>query len=59
VKGVTDVTSLAAAAGTTIAVLGSGRMMTWGEVRDWPLDRGGTGLSQFPILLWVDGLETP
>jgi alpha-tubulin suppressor-like RCC1 family protein len=59
VKGVTDVTSLAAAAGTTIAVLESGRMMTWGEVRDWPLDRGGTGLSQFPILLWIDGLELP
>jgi alpha-tubulin suppressor-like RCC1 family protein len=59
VKGLTDVRFLAAGAGQTIAVLGSGRMMTWGEVRDWPLDRGGTGLSQFPILLWVDGLEQP
>jgi alpha-tubulin suppressor-like RCC1 family protein len=57
VKGLTDVRFLAAGHAQTIAVLGAGRMMTWGEVRDWPLDRGGTGLSQFPILLWVDGLE--
>jgi alpha-tubulin suppressor-like RCC1 family protein len=59
VKGLTDVRFLAAGHAQTIAVLGSGRVMTWGEVRDWPLDRGGTGLSQFPILLWVDGLEQP
>ena len=59
VKGLTDVRFLAAGDGQTIAVLGSGRLMTWGQVRDWPLDRGGTGLSQFPILLWIDGLEQP
>jgi hypothetical protein len=39
-------------------VLGSGRMMTWGEVRGWTRpDSGGAGLSPFPILLWLDGLE--
>jgi alpha-tubulin suppressor-like RCC1 family protein len=59
VKGLTDVRFLAAGHAQTIAILGSGQMMTWGEVRDWPLDRGGTGLSQFPIRLWVDGLDLP
>jgi hypothetical protein len=59
VKGLTDVRSVGAGNAQTVAVLGSGRMMTWGQVRDWPLDRGGTALSQFPILLWVDGLEQP
>jgi alpha-tubulin suppressor-like RCC1 family protein len=59
VKGLTDVRFLAAGHAQTIAVLGSGQMMTWGQVRDWPLDRGGTGLSQFPIRLWVDGLDLP
>ena len=56
VKGLADVKSLAACASTTTAVLGSGRIMTWGEVRTWTL--GGI-LSQFPILLWLDGLEQP
>jgi alpha-tubulin suppressor-like RCC1 family protein len=59
VTGLADVRFLAAGGAQTIAVLGSGRMMTWGHVRDWPLDRGGTALSQFPIRLWVDGLELP
>jgi alpha-tubulin suppressor-like RCC1 family protein len=58
VKGLTDVRFLASAASTTIAVLGSGRMMTWGEVRPWT--RPGSNqanLSEFPILLWLDGLD--
>jgi alpha-tubulin suppressor-like RCC1 family protein len=58
VKGLTDVRSLTACKSQTIAVLGSGRMMTWGEVRGWTRpDGGGAGLSPFPILLWIDGLE--
>jgi alpha-tubulin suppressor-like RCC1 family protein len=59
IKGLTDVRQLAAGGGQTIAVLGSGRMMTWGEVRDWQLGGSGRGLSQFPILLWLDGLDQP
>lgn len=59
VKDLTDVRFLASAAGTTIAILGSGRMMTWGEVREWHRpDPGQPNLSPFPILLWIDGLET-
>ena len=58
VKGLTDVRYLAACKSQTIAVLGSGRMMTWGEVRGWTRpDDGGADLSPFPILLWLDGLE--
>jgi alpha-tubulin suppressor-like RCC1 family protein len=58
VAGLTDVRYLAACTSQTIAVLGSGRMMTWGEVRGWTRpDTGGAGLSPFPILLWLDGLE--
>jgi hypothetical protein len=60
IKGQVDVRFLAAAASTTIAVLGSGRMMTWGEVRRW--HRPGSGqsnLSPFPIRLWLDGLDQP
>jgi alpha-tubulin suppressor-like RCC1 family protein len=58
VKGVKDVKSVAASGGTTIVVLSSGRMLTWGEVREWTRpDEGGAGLSPFPILLWLDGLE--
>jgi alpha-tubulin suppressor-like RCC1 family protein len=58
VRGLDDVRSLAAADGTTTAVLGSGRIMTWGEVREWTRPgSGGAGLSPFPILLWLDGLD--
>jgi alpha-tubulin suppressor-like RCC1 family protein len=58
VAGLTDVRYLAACTSQTIAVLGSGRMMTGGEVRGWTRpDVGGAGLSPFPILLWLDGLE--
>ena len=60
VKGLTGVTSLAAAATTTIAILDSGRMVTWGEVRPWTRPEDGQGnLSPFPILLWLDGLQQP
>jgi hypothetical protein len=60
VTGLANVTWLAAAASTTIAVLESGRMMTWGEVRPWTRpDDGQSDLSPFPILLWVDGLQQP
>ena len=60
VKGLTGVTSLAAAASTTIAILDSGRMLTWGEVRPWTRPEDGQGnLSPFPILLWLDGLQQP
>jgi hypothetical protein len=60
VPGLTDVRWMAAGAGTTIAVLGSGRMMTWGEVRPWTRPGSGQGnLSPSPILLWLDGLEQP
>jgi hypothetical protein len=35
-------------------------MMTWGEVREWTRpDDGGGGLSPYPILLWIDGLDQP
>jgi hypothetical protein len=55
-----NVERLAAGAGTTIAALGSGRMMTWGEVRPWTRPgQGGSNLSPSPILLWLDGLEQP
>lgn len=58
VKGLANVTWVAANDGTSIAVLGSGRIMTWGEVREWTRpDDGGAGLSPFPILLWLDGLD--
>ena len=60
VKELTGATFLAACNSQTIAVLGSGRMMTWGEVREWTRpDGGGAGLSPFPILLWLDGLDQP
>ena len=60
VKGLENVTSIAVADGTNIAVLGSGRMMTWGEVRPWTRPGDGQGdLSPFPILLWIDGLDQP
>jgi hypothetical protein len=60
VDGLTGVKSLAVCKSQTVAVLGSGRIMTWGEVREWTRpDIGGTGLSPHPILLWIDGLEQP
>jgi alpha-tubulin suppressor-like RCC1 family protein len=60
VRQLADVRFLAACKSQTIAVLGSGRMMTWGEVRGWKQqDDGGWGLSPYPILLWLDGLEQP
>ena len=60
VKGLTDVQSIAASFRGSVAVLASGRIMIWSEVRPWARPGGGqSNLSQFPILLWVDGLEQP
>ena len=61
VKGLTDVQSIAASARGSAAVLASGRIMTWSEVRPWTQARvsGQSNLSPFPILLWLDGLEQP
>ena len=60
VRGLEGVRSVAVADGTNIVVLESGRMMTWGEVREWTRPgSGGAGLSPFPILLWLDGLDQP
>jgi hypothetical protein len=61
VKELTNVQSIAASARGSAAVLGSGRIMIWSEVRPWnrPGDARPSNLSRFPILLWVDGLEQP
>jgi hypothetical protein len=37
---------------TTIVVLSSRRTMTWDRVRPFSL-----GDAEFPILLWIDGLD--
>jgi alpha-tubulin suppressor-like RCC1 family protein len=58
VPGLTGVQSIAAdLAATTTAVLTSGRIMTWGGVREWTRPDGAAGLSPHPILLWIDGLD--
>jgi alpha-tubulin suppressor-like RCC1 family protein len=61
VKELTDVVSIAASPWASAAVLASGRIMTWSEVRPWhrPGSNGLANLSPFPILLWLDGLEQP
>lgn len=61
VKDLTDVVSIAASPWASAAVLASGRIMTWSEVRPWhrPGSNGLNNLSQFPILMWLDGLEQP
>jgi alpha-tubulin suppressor-like RCC1 family protein len=61
VKGLTDVVSIAASPWANAAVLASGRIMAWSEVRPWhrPGSNGLSDLSPFPILLWLDGLEQP
>jgi alpha-tubulin suppressor-like RCC1 family protein len=61
VKGLTDVVSIAASPWASAAVLASGRIMTWSEVRPWtrPGSNGPSNLSPFPILLWLDELEQP
>jgi alpha-tubulin suppressor-like RCC1 family protein len=56
VKGLTDVVSIAASPWASAAVLASGRIMAWSEVRG---SSGQVILSQFPILMWLDGLEQP
>jgi alpha-tubulin suppressor-like RCC1 family protein len=61
VKELTDVVSIAASPWASAAVLASGRIMTWSEVRPWsrPGFNGQSNLSPFPILMWLDGLEQP
>lgn len=60
VPGVTNVAALAAAHSSTIVVMSSGRIVTWGEVRPWTRPGNGQGnLSPSPILLWIDGLDQP
>jgi hypothetical protein len=61
IKGLTDAVSIAASGRGSAAVLASGRIMIWSEVRPWtrPNSNMAANLSPFPILLWVDGLEQP
>jgi len=59
---VITVPSASAFGSTSFAVLDSGRIMTWGEVRPWtrpPEDGSLDNFSRSPILLWLDGLEQP
>jgi alpha-tubulin suppressor-like RCC1 family protein len=56
VKGLTDVVSIAASPWASAAVLASGRIMAWSEVRG---SNGQVSLSQYPILMWLDGLDQP
>ena len=59
VNGITGAQSIGAGARTSTVVLSSGRIMTWGQVREWtrPESTQSPDLSPFPILLWLDGLE--
>jgi alpha-tubulin suppressor-like RCC1 family protein len=61
VKELSNVQAIAASGRGSAAVLASGRIMIWSEVRPWnrPGDARPSNLSRFPILLWVDGLEQP
>ena len=61
VNGITGAQSIVAHARTSLVVLASGRIMTWGMVREWtrPEPTQAADLSPFPILLWLDGLDTP
>jgi len=59
VNGLSGVQSITAIGRTTIAVLASGKIMTWGGVRPWTRPAGRPELSSFPILLWLDGLDQP
>lgn len=54
--------SIAAVGTTSVAILTSGRIMTWGSVRPWtrpPEDGSFDDSSRLPIRLWLDGLEQP
>jgi alpha-tubulin suppressor-like RCC1 family protein len=60
VKELSNVQAIAASGRGSAAVLASGRIMIWSEVRPWNRPGGGgSNLSPTPILLWVDGLEQP
>jgi alpha-tubulin suppressor-like RCC1 family protein len=55
VSGLSDVTSIAAGAGHSLAVLSSGSVMTWGQNNDGQLGDGTTARSSTPVL--VTGLS--
>jgi alpha-tubulin suppressor-like RCC1 family protein len=63
IPGLAGVQSIAAHNDTSMAVLASGRIMTWGgHLRPWtrPPEEGSyDNISHRPILLWLDGLEQP
>ena len=59
VKELTGVQSIACRRETTVAVLATGRIMTWGEVRVFKRSDGRSNFSPAPIPLAVDGLESP
>ena len=60
VKELTGVQSIAASARGSAAVLASGRIMIWSEVRPFTMPGNAkSNLSQYPMLLSVEGLEQP
>jgi alpha-tubulin suppressor-like RCC1 family protein len=62
IRTLSGVRSIAAHGETSMAVLSTGRIMTWGNVRPWtrPPEEGAyANFSHVPILLWLDGLEQP
>jgi alpha-tubulin suppressor-like RCC1 family protein len=59
VKELTGVQSIAARHETTTAVLATGRIVTWGEVRLFKREDGPAIYAPYPIPLAVDGLENP
>lgn len=59
VRELADVQSIACRHETTVAVLSTGRIVTWGEVREFRRSDGRSTYSPSPIPLAVDGLENP
>ncbi len=60
IPSLTGVLSILAHDSTNVAMLASGRIMTWGGVRPWTRPSGGHDfISTSPILLWLDGLDQP
>ena len=61
IKSLTDVQSIFTINSVCLAVLASGRIVTWGGgVRPWTRPGGGMDIvSRSPILLWLDGLDQP
>jgi hypothetical protein len=59
VKELTGVLSITSQHETTVAVLSTGRIVTWGDVREFQRNDGRSIYSPSPIPLAVDGLENP